>query len=123
MKGLSFTVMIAASVVILCAIEMSYGYKPETWRRQFKLKMDHILGRHYDRFRRQLSPNCTKAYQEVQSERFLNCYNVINEISDGDETNAELETYCDNRCTSEIIRVSRDLALYCDAGEVSNTFK
>lgn len=120
MKGFSFTMMVAASIVILCAIEMSYGYKPEIWRRQFKLKMDHILGRHHDRFRRQLSPNCTKAYQEVESQHFQNCYDIIDKISDDDVTNADTETYCDNRCTSEIIRVSRDLAVYCDAGEVSN---
>ena len=122
MKGLSFTVMAAASVVVLCAMEMSYGYKPELWRQHFKLNMGHFLGRHQDRFRRQLSPNCTKAYQEFESTYFQYCYNIIDQASDEDITNSDLESYCGRNCNSEIIKVSKDVAIYCGSGEVSNTF-
>ena len=118
MKGLSLAVILAVSLMILCAIELSYGYKTARefqWRRNFK-KVDDILGRHQNRLRRQISPNCSKAYEEYQSERFQNCYNEVDKLSDNDLTNDDLKVYCDNDCTSEIIKVSTDLARYCKNG-------
>ena len=116
MKGLSVAVMLAVSLVILCAIEFTCGYKPgREWRRNFK-NVDSILGRHQDRFRRQLSPNCTRALEEFQSEHFQDCFNTLDKVSDNDLTNDDLKVYCDNDCSSEIIRVTRALARYCDNG-------
>lgn len=112
--------ILAVSLVIFCTIELSYGYKPGSeWRRNFK-NVNSILGtrlgRHQDRFRRQFSPNCSRAINESQSQRFQNCFNTLDKLSDSDLTNDDLKVYCDDDCSSEIISVSTDLARYCDNG-------
>lgn len=45
--------------------------------------------------------------------------NIISKISDEDITNFGLETYGSRDCNSETLKVSRDVAIYCDAGEVA----
>jgi len=113
MKGLSFAVILAIVLVVVCAIEMSYGYKPGMWR-QFK-KFDRTLDRSLEhRHRRQFSPNCTKALEEYQTDYFQDCYSTFDKLSDGDLTNQDLDVYCGNRCTSEVIHVEKDLAVYCN---------
>ena len=116
MKSFSLAVILTISLVVLCAIEC-YGYKPgHGWRGNFK-NVDRILGRrHQDRFRRQFSANCTMALEEFQSQRFQDCFNTFDKLSDDDLTNDDLVVYCDDDCTSEIIRVETALARYCDNG-------
>ena len=117
MKGLSFAVILTVFLMVLY-VELTYGYKPGMiWRRNFK-NVDLISGHHYDRFRRQRPPssNCTAALEEYQSDRFQDCYNVLDKFFDSDLTNDDLKVYCDNDCSSELIRVSRALARYCDNG-------
>ena len=41
---------------------------------------------------------------------------MVDKLSDNDLTNDDLKVYCDNDCTSEIIKVSTDLARYCKNG-------
>jgi len=97
------------TLTLACALEMSYNYQPGMWR--------HLAKTTHHIERRQLSPNCSRAYREYQSPQFQSCLAVIVKQQE-DLTNDDVGSYCMNRCNSEIIRVSTDLAL-CSGGQVS----
>ena len=68
------------------------------------------------RNRRQSSSECNEAIQEVQSDRFQQCYDAVSKAEELDATTSDLTTYCGNDCTSYVIDVSTKLAQYCDPG-------
>ena len=65
------------------------------------------------RHRRQ-SSQCDEAFQEVQSDRFQQCYGVVGKAEELDATTSDLNTYCSDDCTSYLIEVATNLAQYCD---------
>ena len=111
MNKFSLLLIFAVTLAFTCAIEINYNYKPGMWR--------HLAKGHHHLERRQLSPNCSRAYREYQSPRFQSCLAIFDKFNAEDITNDDLEGYCTNRCNSEIIRVATDLALYCGGGGVS----
>ena len=117
MKSSPFAVILVISFVVLCAIELSYGYKPELmlWRSDHE-SIKRTLGHHHDRLRRQLSPNCSKVIDKFDSDDIQTCFGYFDDLSDDDITNEDLNDYCDDDCSSKIISVSRDLAKYCRDG-------
>ena len=122
MKGSPLAVLLITSLVVLCTIKLSCGYKSELARwRSHRENIDRIVGRHHDRLRRQLSPNCSKAIDEYDSDDVQTCFGYFDDLSDEDLTNEDLRDYCDADCSSKIISVSYDLAAYCrDGGGVSD---
>ena len=117
MKDFSLVVMITIFLVFLCTIEMSCGYTPE-WGQHFKSRIKSIR---HDRFRRQVSPNCTRVYEEITTPHFMDCEDTFDEVVDMDATDNELQVFCDNNCASEIIHALKDYATYCDkSAGVSN---
>ena len=112
MTNFSLAVMVTIFLVFLCAIEISCGYTPE-WRQHFKNRIESI---HHDRFRRQASDNCTEVYKEILSQQFEDCEDAFDDVVDMDTTNNELKVFCDHDCSSEILHVLRDYAIYCDNG-------
>ena len=111
MNKFSLVVIFAFALAFTCAIEMKYNYKPGMWR--------HLAKGPHHLERRQISPNCSRAYREYQSPHFQSCLAILDMFSEDDITNDDLDGYCRNRCNSEIIQVSTDLAIYCGGGDVS----
>ena len=65
------------------------------------------------RHRRQ-SSQCDEAFQEVQSDKFQQCYGVVGKAEELDATTSDLNTYCSDDCTSYLIEVATNLAQFCD---------
>ena len=113
----SFLVILNISVVAYCAVETeSYGKLGMWWGR---LSVSKTVGRSSElRLRRQLSPKCNNALTEYGSQRFQKCYNLFDNFADKfedtDLTNEDLDVYCENDCTSEILGVFTAVATYCD---------
>jgi len=109
--------VLAVILAVTCAMELNYNYKPGMWRH---LAIKHLHHHHPDHHleRRQFSPECHRALDEYETSYFQGCI-AVTEKPLTDITNDDLEGYCTNRCNSEIISVSNDLAEYCDEGIVS----
>jgi len=109
--------ILAVILAVTCAMELNYNYKPGMWRHLAKKHLHNHLDHHLER--RQLSPECVRALDEYDSSYSQGCFAVLDKFSTNDITNDDLEGYCTNRCNSEIISISTELANYCDGGGVS----
>ena len=106
------------SYVLFGLVVVGSGFKFEA--RDNFLALTKFLAPHRESqpnvHRRQVTPQCLEAYEEFQSERFQQCYEVVLKVQELDLTTSDLETYCGNDCTSYVIEVANKIARYCQAG-------